>query len=120
MNIARVLLSMLLVSAGLAAQTEFLKPEGVAAANGYTHVVTTGPGKLIYLSGQVALNPKGELVGKDDLPAQTEQVFQNMKAALAAAGATFSDVIKINWYVKDLKPEALPAVRRIRDKYVNT
>ena len=62
-------------------------------------------GNTLYISGQVALNAKGELVGKDDLQAQTEQVFQNLKTALAAAGATFGDVIKINWYVKAFKPE---------------
>src|SRR5438270_3874315 len=120
MNFARLLPLMLLIAAGLSAQTEFLKPEGLAPANGYTHVVTTGPGKLIYISGQVALNAKGELVGKDDLQAQTEQVFQNLKTALAAAGATFGDVIKINWYVKAFKPESLAILRQVRNKYVNT
>jgi enamine deaminase RidA (YjgF/YER057c/UK114 family) len=104
----------------LVAQTEFLKPSGLAPAHGYTHAVVTKPGKLIFLSGQVANDPSGQLVGKGDLKAQTEQVFANLKTALAAAGATFNDVVKITWYIKGYKPEDLPVLRGIRDKYVNT
>jgi 2-iminobutanoate/2-iminopropanoate deaminase len=54
------------------------------------------------------------------LKAQTEQVFANLKTALAAAGATFNDVVKITWYVKNYKSEDLSALRGIRDKYVNS
>lgn len=104
----------------LSAQTEYLKPSGLAPAHGYTHAVVAKPGKLIFLSGQVANDPSGQLVGKGDLKAQTEQVFANLKTALAAAGATFNDVVKITWYIKGYKPEDLPILRGIRDKYVNT
>lgn len=113
--------SLLLFSAlPLVAQTEFLKPSGLAPAHGYTHAVVTKPGKLIFLSGQVANDPSGQLVGKGDLKAQAEQVFANLKTALAAAGATFNDVVKITWYIKGYKPEDLPVLRGVRDKYVNT
>ena len=113
--------SLLLFSAlPLVAQTEFLKPPGLAPAHGYTHAVVTNPGKLIFLSGQVANDPSGQLVGKGDLKAQTEQVFANLKTALAAAGATFNDVVKITWYIRGYKPDDLPILRGIRDKYVNT
>lgn len=116
-----LLASLLLFSAiPLTAQTEFLKPSGLAPAHGYTHAVVTWPGKLIFLSGQVANDPSGQLVGRGDLKAQTEQVFANLKTALAAAGATFNEVVKITWYVKDYKPDALPVLRGIRDTYVNT
>ena len=111
---------MMFAALPLSAQTEFLKPSGLAPAHGYTHAVVTRPGKLTFLSGQVANDPSGQLVGKGDLKAQTEQVFANLKTALAAAGATFNDVVKITWYVKNYKPEDLPALRAIRDKYVNT
>jgi len=109
----------LLCSISLLAQNEFIKPKDVAPANGYTHVVVTRPGKLIYLSGQVGNDTSGQILGRGDLKVQTEQVFANLKAALAAAGATFDDVVKINWYVKDYKPEYLPMLRDIRNKYVN-
>lgn len=116
-----LLVSLLLLSAlPLLAQTEFLKPSGLAPAHGYTHAVVTNPGKLIFLSGQVANDPSGQLVGKGDLKAQTEQVFANLKTALAAAGATFNDVVKITWYINGYKPDDLPILRGIRDKYVNT
>jgi len=103
----------------LAAQTEFLKPDGLATANGYTHVVVSKPEKLVFVAGQVANNREGKLVGKDDLKAQTVQVFENIKTALAAAGATFDDVVKITWYVKGYKPEYLPTLRDVRNTYVN-
>jgi enamine deaminase RidA (YjgF/YER057c/UK114 family) len=101
------------------AQTGFLKPDGLAPANGYTHVVAAHPGKVVFVSGQVANDPQGQLVGKDDLKTQTVQVFENLKTALAAAGATFNDVVKITWYVKAYKPEYLGMLRDVRNQYVN-
>jgi enamine deaminase RidA (YjgF/YER057c/UK114 family) len=103
----------------LSAQTEFLKPEGLAPANGYSHVVVAKPGKLVFIAGQVANDKQGKVVGKDDLKAQAVQVFANLKTALAAAGATFDDVVKITWYVKSYKPEFLPTLREVRNAYVN-
>jgi len=103
----------------LSAQTQFLKPEGIAPGTGYTHVVVTSQGKLVFISGQVARDKQGNLVGKGDLRAQTVQVFENLKAALASAGATFNDVVKINWYVKDYKQENLAVLREVRTMYVN-
>src|SRR5882762_6736801 len=103
----------------LSAQTDFLQPNGLAPAKGYTHVVVAHPGKVIFVSGQVANDPQGQLVGKDDLKAQTVQVFENLKTALAAAGATFNDVVKITWYVKAYKPDYLGMLREVRNQYVN-
>jgi enamine deaminase RidA (YjgF/YER057c/UK114 family) len=77
------------------------------------------PGKLVFIAGQVANDKQGKLVGKDDLKAQATQVFENLKTALAAAGATFNDVVKINWYVKSYKPELLPVLRDVRNLYIN-
>lgn len=115
-----LLVSLLLSALPLVVQTEFLKPSGLAPAHGYTHAVVTKPGKLIFLSGQVANDPSGQLVGKGNLKAQTEQAFANLKTAIAAAGAAFNDVVKITWYIKGYKPEDLPVLRGVRDKYVNT
>ena len=103
----------------LLSQKEFLKPQGLAPANGYTHVVTARPGRLVFVAGQVANGPKGDLVGKGDLRAQTMQVFENLKTALASAGASFDDVVKITWYVKGYKPADLPTLREVRNLYVN-
>ncbi|HMF91196.1 MAG TPA: RidA family protein [Candidatus Angelobacter sp.] len=99
------------------AQTQFLNPSGLSKPTGYTHVVVAQPGKLIYVSGQVALNAAGDVVGKGDLRAQVTQVMENLKTALAAAGATPENIIKVNYYVVNLKPDQLPVIREVRGKY---
>jgi reactive intermediate/imine deaminase len=58
-------------------------------------------GNTIYVSGQVAYNAEGQLVGEGDIQAQTRQVFQNIKEILAAAGSDMRDIIKINTYITD-------------------
>src|SRR5439155_3343512 len=55
-------------------------------------------GNFLYLSGQVAMEPDGRIVGKNDLRAQSRQIFENMKTVLTKAGATFSDIIKLNTF----------------------
>lgn len=96
---------------------EFLNPPTLCPTIGWTHVVTATAGKTIYVSGQVSVNEKGEVVGKGDLKTQTVQVFENLKAALAAAGATFRDVVKSNLYVVGLKSEQVPILREVRARY---
>ena len=58
-------------------------------------------GNTIYVSGQVAYDPNGNLVGEGDMRAQTRQVFDNIRAVLAAAGARLEDIVKINTYITD-------------------
>lgn len=98
-------------------QLSHLQPEGVAPGNGYSHVVT-GPGRWVAISGQVALDPDGEIVGVGDAEAQARQVFANLKVCLEAAGATFADVVKLNFFVTDIA--ILPAVRVARDQHIDT
>ncbi len=98
---------------------QFLNPAGLSKPAGYTHVVTTQPGKVIFLAGQTALNAKGEVVGAGDLRAQATQVFENLKTALSAAGATFNDVVKLNYYVVNMKPADPPVIREVRGKFVS-
>ena len=63
-------------------------------------VVTTGS-KLVHISGQVALNDKGELVGADDVEAQAVQALTNMKALVEAAGGRMTDIARIAFFVLD-------------------
>ncbi len=98
---------------------EFFNPLALNPANGFSHVVTATGGKTIYVSGQVSVNERAEVVGKGDMRAQVEHVFQNLKVALAAAGATFDDVVKVTYFVVDLKPEHVPHIREVRRKYLN-
>ena len=62
-------------------------------------VVTSGSGKTIYIGGQNAVNEKGEVIGKGDIAAQTEQVMKNILTALEACGATMKDVVKLNIFI---------------------
>jgi enamine deaminase RidA (YjgF/YER057c/UK114 family) len=98
-------------------KVQFLNPAGLSKPMGYTQVVVAQSGKLVYVSGQVPLNASGEVVGKGDLRAQVTQVMNNLKTALAAAGATMNDVVKVNYYVVNLKPEQVPVIREVRSKY---
>jgi enamine deaminase RidA (YjgF/YER057c/UK114 family) len=93
-------------------------PAALAPPVGYSHVATVSSGRLVFVSGQVALDGKGNIVGKDDFRAQARQVFENLRAALEGVGAGFRDVIKLNTYVVDLA--GLPHFRAVRDEYVNT
>src|SRR5215831_7048500 len=92
-------------------------PEGVAAGRGYSQVVT-GRGRLVVVSGQVAQNERGELVGPGDPAAQARQVFENLRRCLAQAGADFGDVVKLAFFVLDVAD--LPAVRAARDAVIDT
>ena len=71
----------------------------------------------MYVAGQIAMDKDGNVVGKGDIKAQTKQVLENVSAALAAAGATFADVVKANTYVVNLKGEDLAAIREVRAAY---
>lgn len=98
--------------------TEFINPPSLCPTFGWTHVVTSTGGKTVYISGQVSVNERGEVVGKGDLRAQVRQTFENIKTALAAVGASFREVIKTNLYVVGLVPEQVPIIREIRGQYV--
>ncbi|MFG3134856.1 RidA family protein [Streptomyces sp. NPDC048211] len=91
-------------------------PDGVAPARGYSHVVM-GEGRLVVISGQVALDEKGSVVGEGDPAAQARQVFENLRRCLAAGEATFADVAKLTFYVTDIG--FLPAVRDARDAHID-
>jgi len=94
-------------------------PPTLSTPTGYTHVVeVTGPAKTVYISGQIAFDKDGKIVGAGDMKAQAEQVFKNLEAALGAAGAKFSDVVKMNTYLTDM--EQAPAVREVRARYFGT
>ena len=95
-----------------------ISPATLSKPAGYSHVTVVSAGKQIHVSGQVALNAAGEVVGKGDVGAQAEQVYVNLTAALAAAGASLGDVFKLVTYVVNLTPEKAAAVRAVRMKYL--
>jgi len=97
----------------------YLNPSNLSKPTGYTHVVEVPSGaRTLYLSGQIALDAQGKLVGAGDFGRQAEQVFANIDAALKAAGASFANVVRIDMYVTDMSQ--LTALRAARDKYIDT
>jgi enamine deaminase RidA (YjgF/YER057c/UK114 family) len=95
----------------------FINPETMHRPTGYTHVVEVTAGRPIFIAGQVALDRTGTLVGPGDIRAQARQVFDNLRRALQAVGATFDQVVKLNYYLVDAAQ--LSVVREIRDEYLN-
>ena len=90
-------------------------PPELSKPTGYTHVIEVTGGKTVFVSGQIALDKDGKVVGEGDMKAQAEQVFKNLQAALAAAGATFKDVVKMNTYTTDMSQ--VQAIRDARARY---
>jgi reactive intermediate/imine deaminase len=97
------------------ASVEYLNPPTLSVPTGYTHVVHVRHGRTIYIAGQVAFDKSGNVVGKGDFEAQAAQVYENLKLALAAAGATFDNLVKVTTFVTDMSH--LPRLRAIRAKY---
>ena len=96
---------------------QLLIPEAMPKSVGYSQVATVTGGTVVFIAGQVALDRSGNVVGKEDFRSQVQQVFENLKAAVEAAGGTFHDVIKLNTYFQDLSH--LSEFREVRDKYIN-
>lgn len=105
-------------SAPSSATANFINPEGMHRPTGYTHVVEVTAGRPVYIAGQVAFGPTGALVGPGDMRAQARQVFENLQAALGSVGAGFEQVVKLTVYLVDATQ--MPAVREVRDRYVDT
>ncbi len=93
----------------------YVRPAGMPPANGYSHAVAFG-GPTLVISGQVPLDEEGRLVGRGDARAQLRQVFRNLAAALAAAGATMDQVVKLTVFLTDMAD--LQAFREVRDEFV--
>lgn len=93
---------------------QFLNVGGVKPP-GYTHVVTSPPGRMVFVSGRGGNNPDGSMPG--DFETQCVNTFEDLKRCLALGGATFDDVVKINYFITDMG--YLGTLRRIRAGYLN-
>ena len=97
----------------------YLNSKELSTPRFYTHaVIAEGAGKLVYVSGQVSWDARGNVVGKGDMRAQSEQVFGNVTAALKAAGAGWDDVIKMNGYMVGMNAERVGAYREVRSRFL--
>jgi len=94
----------------------FVSPEDLPPPNGYSHVVTLPPGRLVWTSGQVPIGLDGTLA--EGWEEQTRTAFANVGRALSAAGADWPDVVKLTIFVVDVSE--LATIRAVRDEFVNT
>jgi enamine deaminase RidA (YjgF/YER057c/UK114 family) len=101
------------------ASKAFINPAGVRRIGAFSHGAAVKGGVTLYISGQISLDKDGNLVGKADLRAQTQQVFENVRMILEEAGGRFDDVVKLTHYVVGLKPEHRPVITEVRNRYVN-
>ncbi|WP_046247288.1 RidA family protein [Hymenobacter terrenus] len=96
---------------------EYINPPTLLKSTpAYSQAVAVRGSRTIYVSGQVGTNVHGELAG-NDLFSQMAQAFQNLGAALAAAGATAADVVKMTYYVVNYSPDQLLPIREMRNQF---
>jgi enamine deaminase RidA (YjgF/YER057c/UK114 family) len=96
----------------------FPSPDGLSSPPGYSHVVSIPAGRLVWTSGQVAMDGEGKVVGVGDWDAQARLVFENLTRALEAAEAGWSDVVKLTFFVVDATQ--LATIRAVREEFVDT
>jgi 2-iminobutanoate/2-iminopropanoate deaminase len=93
---------------------EEIRADGLAEPlSHYTDAVRAGG--LLHLSGMVAVDAEGRLVGGDDVIAQTRQVFENIGAVLEAGGCGFEDVVKVTIFLTDIDDR--PLINPLRQEF---
>jgi len=94
-----------------------INPANLAAPLGpYSYAVKVEGGQLLFVSGCVALDESGKLVGKGDVAQQSEQVMKNLKTVIEAAGGTLADVVKVTNYMRDARE--FPKLAEVRARYL--
>ena len=94
---------------------QIITPRGVHQPTGYSHAVRVGD--TVYVAGQIALDPQGQLVGVGDFPAQAEQAFRNLQRVLEAAGSSLGHIVKLTTYLT--RAEDVPRYREARARYLS-
>jgi enamine deaminase RidA (YjgF/YER057c/UK114 family) len=100
------------------ATPQFRSPDTLPEPPGYSHVVSARPARVVWTSGQVAMQADGTAAPPGDWEAQTRLCFENVGRALEAAGAAWPDVVKLTYFVVDVT--ALQTIRAVRDAFVDT
>jgi 2-iminobutanoate/2-iminopropanoate deaminase len=103
-----------------ATNVTFINPETVSTPRSYSHaaIIDLGNCKMVIMSGQVALDAKGNLVGANDIAKQTEQVFRNIKSVVEAAGGKIDNLVKLGYFVTDVS--RIQDVRNVRNQFITT
>lgn len=95
---------------------EFFNPPGLSRGT-YSHTAVITGGRIVHVSGQVAYDESGHVVGAT-FAEQAQRVFENLRVALAAGGAQFGDIVKMNVYVRDLTGAKVRTFREIRQRFM--
>src|SRR4051794_21315911 len=95
----------------MSADVRFLSPAGLSTPTGYSHMVAASGGTTVYISGQVAFDAAGTVVGEGDRRRQAEQVFANLQQALTSVGAEFEHLVKITYFVVGLSSDVTVMLR---------
>jgi enamine deaminase RidA (YjgF/YER057c/UK114 family) len=95
-----------------------LNPEALGTPPGYSQVVEVRAERLIFIAGQTATDPAGNVVGQGDFAAQAEQVFRNLNAALEAVGCTAANLVKLTVFLRDMAQ--LGTYREARNRFFST
>ena len=98
---------------------KFVNPVSISAPKGYSHaaVIDLGKSSMVIISGQVALDSLGNLIGKGDFIKQSEQVFVNIKNIVTSLGGTMNNIVKLSYFVVDVSQ--IQALREVRNKFIN-
>ncbi|MFB9809692.1 RidA family protein [Haladaptatus pallidirubidus] len=84
-------------------ERQIISPPGLAEPRGFNHGVLVEGGKTLYLAGQDATGPDGDIVAPGDLVTQFEQVLENLATVVEETGGTSNDIVKLNIFVADRK-----------------
>ena len=95
-----------------------INPPELGTPPGYSQVVDVSAGRIIFISGQTALDRDGHVVGKHDFGAQAEQVFANLAMALEARGCTAANLVKLTVFLTDINN--LARYREARNRFFAT
>jgi len=103
----------------MASPIRYQNPPTLATPSGFSHV-TDGPGdRIVFVSGQVAYDERGNVVGAGDMAAQTRQVLRNVGKALEAADSDFAHVLKFTFFVRDMSAGAIAQIREVRKEFLD-
>jgi len=100
------------------ARVTHINPAELGTPPGYSQIVDVRGGRIIFISGQTALGPDGQVVGNNDFAVQAAQVFRNLQIALRAVGCTAANLVKLTVFLRDM--ENLSLYREARNRFFAT
>jgi enamine deaminase RidA (YjgF/YER057c/UK114 family) len=95
-----------------------INPPELGTPPGYSQVVDVSASRIVFISGQTALDRDGHVVGKNDFAAQAAQVFRNLEVALRASGCTAANLVKLTVFLTDM--DNLASYREARNRFFAT